>query len=150
MKTSLYRVLLPSKYVLVFEEVKRYLPDAYRTPQAFLALLTNGTTLSFELGDFQGAFWLTDVFVGWKAGIHIVLWQKELFGRSAEAKQVIRELMHFYSLQRLEAFIPITMRSAGRYAERCGFKMEGILRQATIYDGVMTDMVAYSVIRGEE
>jgi len=104
----------------------------------------------FEVGDFQGTFWLTDIIVGWKAGIHAVLWDKQYLGKSELAKAVLADLMRLLKLQRLEAFIPVTMRAAGRYAERVGFKFEGILRRAAYYDGQLVDLAAYSIIKGEE
>jgi len=144
--------MAPAALGPVYNKVARYLPDLYRSPEAFYSLYAMKGSMFFEVGAFQGAFWLTEVIIGWKANIHIVLWDKAYLGKKwiPVTRQIMYELLDLFQLQRLEAFIPTTLISAGRYAERIGFKLEGILRKAAVRDGQLTNVAAYSLIKGED
>jgi len=149
MRNDIYTFLSPDKLAQTYEKVVQYLPDVYRSPEAFLSLYSAKSSLFFEVGDFAGVFWLTDIWVGWKACVHIVLWGKEFRGMPTIAGEVLAELMDLLKLQRLEAFVPTNMRGACSYTERVGFEPEGVLRRAARYDGKVVDLAAYSIIRGE-
>lgn len=130
----------------VFEKVKKYLPDMLRTPEAFSSMYAAGNTMFLEVGAFGGVFWLSDIIMGWRAEIHVVLWDKEVKGQYKEAQGVIKWLFGFLRLKRLEAYVPTREKKACEYAERLNFTMEGILRKRAIYDGDYVDVAAYSIL----
>ena len=146
MKTEL-TLLEPGLLAASFAKVEAYLPDALRSIEAWCSL---PSTTRFEVGQFQGLVWLTDVIVGWKADIHVVIWDDEFRHRADLGKQVVQDLIKLFKLQRLSAFIPVTNEIAMRYAEKCGLHLEGVLRKAAIYDGGYIDIAAYSWAQGDD
>jgi len=133
----------------VYKKVEKYLPDMLRTPGAFFGFCGNGNTMTFEVGQFQGVFWLSNIVIGWRATIHIVLWDKEVKGQYKRAQEIIRELFQLLRLKRLEIQVPERNERACKYAERLGFEMEGVLRKHAIYDGDYVDVAVYSILREE-
>jgi len=144
-----YCYLLPHKAPEVFEKVKQYLPDNLRTLEAFLYLYNLQTSAFFEVGDFEGVFWLSDLIPGDRANAHIVLWGENVRKQHARARQVLKELFQLYSLQRLQAFIPVINEAACSLADSLGFTLEGVLRKFDRYDGVRVDIAVYALLKEE-
>jgi len=144
-----YRVLAPELVKKTFEKVKLRLPDALRTPEAFAALYFDPASMFFEIGDFEGVFWLANMRLGNKAVGHIVLWDEKWKGKYQLAKEVIRFIFQLLNLQRLEAFVPTKNTKACKYAERLGFTLEGVLRRFDRYDEQYVDVAAYSLLKEE-
>jgi len=144
-----YRLLAPELVKKTFEKVKQHLPDALRTPEAFAALYMARGSMFFEIGDFEGVFWLVNVALGHKAVGHIVLWAEKWKGKYQLAKEVIHEIFRLLNLQRLEAFIPTLNEKACKYAEKLGFTLEGVLRRFDRYDERYVDIAVYSLLKEE-
>lgn len=153
-----FKVLLPDQLGLVYQKALKTLPDVYKAPEAFFALYALRDSLFLEVGDFDGAVWLLNIIPGWKASIHIVLWEpisairknakKALvLGQYNTAKIVIRELFYFLRLQRLDCYIPVRAKGACRYAENVGFTMEGIMHKAGCYNSTYVDIATYAIFK---
>jgi len=144
-----YRVLLPTTVEATYGKVAKYLPDMWKDAGAFYALYSAKDSAFFEVGTFDGAFWLTNLIPGWKATAHVVLWGKDVLKQPERAKQIVRELFNMFSLKRMDSFIPARNRGAQRYAEKLGFSMEGVLRKQAIYNGEPEDVAVYSILKEE-
>jgi len=140
-------ILLLDQLGIVFEKMLSYLPDSLRSFDSFLALYQAPTSAFFEVGEMEGAFWLTSIIPGWKADGHLILWGKKVLRQDERTKKVIQELFHLYKLVRLQAFAPVKMQGACRYAERLGFSMEGVLRKAGLYDNEYVDLAIYALLK---
>lgn len=146
-----YSVLPPESVEEVFKHVRKHLPDSLRDLPTFALLYSSMTTMFFEIGLLGGAFWLTNIHVGWKATAHVVLWDKEVreecLKQVAYPRKVIGDIFQLLRLLRLEAYIPVRKRTACQYAERLGLSMEGILRKFDKYGGDLVDIAVYSLLK---
>jgi hypothetical protein len=146
-----YSVLPPESVEEVFKNVQKHLPDALRSLEAFALLYSSMGTMFFEVGLLGGAFWLTNIRIGWKATAHVVFWDKdvreELLKSVIYTRSIVDDVFQLLRLQRLEAYIPVRKRTACQYAERLGFTMEGILRKFDKYDGDLVDIAIYSLLK---
>lgn len=146
-----YSVLPPESLEVVYENVKKYLPDFLRSPQAFALLYGASDSMFFEIGLLGGAFWLANICIGWKATIHTVLWDKEVreecLHKVTFPRKVIHDIFELLRLQRLEAFVPAAKETTCEYAERLGFSLEGVLRKSGRYDGELVDVAVYSILK---
>lgn len=148
-----YALLRPELLGKVFEKVEKYLPDFLRDPNLFAALYASSRAVFFEVGVFGGVFWLSDIILGRKAVIHVVLWDGDCkdhyLKKHINAKRVVQDIFRLFGLQRLEARIPIRRVKACEFAEAVGFSLEGVLRKAEVYNGETTDLALYSLLREE-
>lgn len=142
-----WRFLNPQSVAVVFEHVRAYLPDGLRDLNIFAQWYLRKDSAFFEVGKLEGACWLVNIQIGWKATCHIVFWAPRLLGHAEDIKWGIREVFRLYDLQRLEAFIPTTNEHACNLADKIGFTMEGTMRKAEYYDGILSDVAAYSLLK---
>jgi len=142
-----YKLLLPDRLKETYEKVAEYLPDIWKDAASFYTLYQSVDSAFFEVGNFDGVFWLTGIIPGWKATGHVVLWSRRVLKQHIRAKEVIRELFSLYSLKRLDSYIPIRLRGAQRYAERLGLSLEGVLRKQALFNGGPEDIAVYSLIK---
>ena len=136
-----YRFLSPTELPRVVPKLLRWIPDRYRNVGTL-----NGVTL-FEVGILGAIFWLSDIVVGWRANVHVVILDRTLLGKATEAARVCVDLMRLYQLHRLEACVPTMNVLACRYAERVGFALEGVLRKAEIWNNEVTDLAIYALLK---
>ena len=138
-----YYVMDPRNVNNAYQKVVKYLPDVIRNPEIFAAIYSRKDSMFFEVGDMQGAFWLTEVVLGWKATIHVVLWDEAVRNQHARVREVILELVRLLRLKRLQAFIPIKNQAAVQLAERMTFLVEGVMRDFEFYDEECVDIGIY-------
>lgn len=85
-----------------------------------------------------------------KAYSHILLWDKLALGMPTIGRAAMRRLVETVpDLEKLEAVIPMTNPRALLYAERLGFKREGLQRAATRREGKPVDIMLYGLTREE-
>jgi RimJ/RimL family protein N-acetyltransferase len=144
-----YRFLLPELVGDVFEHVKDFIPDNQRNLQAFIQLFLAKDSMFMEVGDFQGVFWFTDIIPGWKANVHVVLWDEAVHHQHASALTFLRELAFKLRLKRINAFIPEHNEAAQKYASRLGFQHEGLIHYGDRYDGKLQDIHVFGLF-GED
>lgn len=140
--------ILPVEYIdEAYRRSFKSLPDILKKPGVFATMVGSRSTVLFELGDFDGVFWLSDLIIGWKANIHIVIWGKDSMRRYTEAIKILEDILRLFLLKRIQAFIPVHNKLACHYAEKMGFRMEGVLRKVEIYDGEAVDVCAYGLLK---
>jgi len=142
-----YHLLTPEKLAVTFTQVKGTLPDSVRDIGIFAQLYWAKTSAFFELGNLEGALWLVNISIGWKAIIHLVLWGERLRHRVNDAREILRELMDLFQLCKVEAYIPVTNEAALKFTIKAGFVKEGILKQWDRYDGQLVDIAVYSILK---
>lgn len=144
-----WRFLSPEQVEPTYEHAKDYLSDNLRNVQAFAQLYLQKDSLFFEVGDFQGAFWLTRIVPGWKADVHVVLWDPEVRKQYSTALSFIKDLAKKLKLRRINAYIPAHLEGALKYAVRVGFQQEGVIHYGDYYDGVLRDVYMYGLFGGD-
>ncbi len=71
-------------------------------------------------------------------------------GYGSEAKSLLlRYAFQTLGLNRIESKILCYNRASLRYAEKCGYRQEGVLRQASYKNGQFHDLVVLSILREE-
>lgn len=135
-----YRFLTPEQVQATYEHVKDFLPDSLRNLQIFTQLYLSKDSMFFEVGDFQGVFWLTAIVPGWRADIHVVLWDDAVRKHHADAIRFLRDLAFKLRLKRINAYIPAHLEPALKYAMRVGFQQEGLIHFGDFYDGTFRDI----------
>lgn len=143
-----HRLMLPEQIRDAYERVRDYLPDSLKNINAFVGLFLQKDSLFIELGDYQGMLWFTNLIPGWKANVHVVLWDEKLHGRSDEAREILNFYRRFLRLRRLSAYVPDRPEYANavRYCEKIGFRYEGLLKYVDQYDEQLTDIHSYVLI----
>lgn len=127
------------------------LPDAFQDPNTFFQFFVHPQTAFYELGPGEGYFWLSGIIPGWKASVHLVIWGKSFLGQAAipTIRQVIKDVMSLYQLKRLDGWIPVTNILACNFAAKAGFTLEGIHKKYEKYQGVLTDVAVYALLKEE-
>jgi RimJ/RimL family protein N-acetyltransferase len=143
------RVLLPTQVQQVYDAVKDHMPDHWRSLDAFAQLYLTPSSAFFEVGEFEGVVWLTNLIIGRSANIHIVMWDSRIADKLPLARKRIEELMDMFRIRRLSAWIPIHATKAQTLAEALGFQLEGVLRIAEQYNNQLVDLHAYSLLKEE-
>lgn len=144
-----YYFLHPDLLEETFNRVKEHIPDCLKQPAAFHSLYAAGNSMFFEVGDFEGVFWLSDIILGVSANAHIVLWGDEVKKKHGRAKEIVSDLINLLKLRRLSAYIPTFNEAACEYAEALGFTLEGNLRKFTYYNGELRDVSVFSLLSEE-
>lgn len=144
-----YGALLPSQLEKVYDEIVKFLPDSFRSKEAFLSMYLSKSCEFFEIGDFQGVFWFANLVRGWQATVHIVIWDDAARGQVDRARGILHQLMDIYRLKRLTAIIPETLPEAIAYAEKIGFVNEGSHPYGDMYDGLYVTMYDYALFPKE-
>lgn len=105
----------------------------------------------FEIGDFQGVLLITDMFIGLRAEVSVIIWDRKGLGlaRAEGPKDVMKWLMQTFQLQRLEAKVPVTNTLALAYDKKIGFVEEGTLRNYIQRGGKWEDVRQLSLLRRE-
>ena len=146
------KLLLPEHLEEVFRQSYSSLPDSVKNIRTFYGLYADKRCVFFDVGNMGGAMWLANLQIGFKASIHLVLWEKDLLGRPGDAKLVLKDIMDMFSLKRVEVYIPAGLRFsrlACRYAEKVGMVLEGVLRKSEFYGGERVDIYVYSILLEE-
>lgn len=71
-------------------------------------------------------------------------------GYGSEAKELLlRHAFQTLGLNRAESKVLTYNQASLRYAEKCGYRREGVLRQAIYKDGQFHDVIVLSILRSE-
>ncbi len=100
-----------------------------------------------------GSIAISDInWVDRSAGTGTLVGQKQDRGRGygTEAKELLlRYAFQTLGLNRVESKVLAYNQASLRYAEKCGYRREGILRQAIYKNGQYHDLIIHSVLREE-
>jgi hypothetical protein len=144
-----YHVLQHIQLKPLYEHAEKYLPDRLRSFDAFLQLYFRKDVMFFEIGDFAGAFWLTDIIPGWRAGVHIITWDEAAKHQSARSRAVLLEVMSLFRFRKLCAFVPTHFEAVARFTEKVGFITEGVEKLGDYYDGRIVDLLILAFFKEE-
>ncbi len=121
-------------------------------PDSFVMQLFHADTLTLQLGDC-GIVSLREIIPYGNANIHFIFWKKVAI---REALKLVRPLLYGllnndpYHLKRITACIPAEVAETTEHAAQVlGFKLEGRMRKATMYENKYYDFLIYGLLREE-
>lgn len=115
----------------------------------FLNKLRSSDTVWLEREDGNGLLYLTNVVPGLSATGHVIYWDKRLRGREEFTMDCIRWMMGIIPLEKLNLFLPAYALAARAFADRLGFKREGIIRRWSKSDGKLFDIFVFGMTKEE-
>jgi hypothetical protein len=123
------------------------MPDVQRTVESFERVLYSENVVWYHGPTPQSFIYLTGVMPGLGASFHAL----NLDGRRVLAdltglRQTVKEIMAENDLPRLVVYVPAPLTAVTRAAKDIGFKQEGRLRRATIFNGKATDLVVLGIL----
>lgn len=100
-----------------------------------------------------GNVYLTDLnYVNRTAESHILIGNKKYWGQGY-AREALLQILHYgfeeRGLNRVEARINADNVASLRMHEKCGYKRDGVLRQAVFKNGRFKDVVVMSILKEE-
>jgi hypothetical protein len=134
------------KQTICFDDISKDRGDI------FAARLASPNTAAFEFND-AGLVMVESIVPRLMGVVHWYLWdpkkvtETELveFGR-----EICAHVMDVYQLHRLCAAPPMFNKLALRVAQRVGFKYEGTMRQAFLYQGLYHDVQMWGLLRQDQ
>ncbi|KKL69461.1 hypothetical protein LCGC14_2114720 [marine sediment metagenome] len=119
-------------------------------PDAFVMQLFRSDTLTLKLGNY-GMVSLREMVPYGNANIHFIFWDRAPIKESLELiKLLLYGLLNNdpYHLRRLTACIPAEIAKPTEHAAQVlGFKLEGRMRKAAIYNSKYYDFLIYGLLR---
>lgn len=127
--------------------------------QGFLSFILEAGALWWEIVDLEadetvGLMYITDVtvenqiMVG-QATWHAFVWDAKAGPRRPVLRAAIKALFEKFRFHRLQAEIPLHFGGVIRSAKKLGFREEGRMRQARMYNGVRYDALMMSILSHE-
>lgn len=117
-------------------------------PQSNIQGLLSNTPFTFSLGR-GGVLYFAPMVPGLGGVAHIFVWDPMYFRRQALIRAVLRYSFKKWDLQRISATIPTRNTLAIRYAQSIGFKREGTMRRAVLYNGGADDSALLGILPEE-
>lgn len=137
------------KYFVSREYEKKWVSDAIQNPE-------NSLRLAICLKEDHrhiGLVYLTDIDQNnGSAQCGILIGERSVWGMGIGPEAVLLILHHgFYTLglTRVEARQLLSNKASRRVLEKCGFKLEGVMRKAVFKDGRHQDLNLFSILREE-
>ena len=108
----------------------------------------NGNSLFYELPEYGGVFGFRDIIPRFKAHVVFKIWSPEVWthGLVKESKDLISKVMEIYELKRLSS--QTADERIVRIGEMVGFKVEGILKNAYMWNGNLFDLKLIGITGG--
>jgi hypothetical protein len=105
----------------------------------------------WEMGDEEGIYYLTDILVGVRATVNIVVFprSKRWLRKRTPHHQMFAYVMRVYNLTRLQAAISADNTLSNRLALALGMHHEGVMRDYGYVQSVLKDFNLYSLTREE-
>jgi len=119
--------------------------------QVFITHLTQRPDAYFMRLGQVGLWYLTGIQLHFCANVNVVFWDKK-FGR--DRRDVVQYLcgnaFDMFDLQRLQAIVPAANRPLRTQLTRCGFREEGVLRNAWLDGSGVQDLHVLGMLRSEK
>jgi len=124
--------------------------DYSKNVNAFMQLFYAPTSYFWEIPG-KGLFYFTDVIPKHMGFCHLVVYHKDAMRQYGLLKTILKQVMDhpYLQLKRMNAFIPSNNRKAIWLARSLGFRREGLLREWSLRDGRLVDIVALGLLRKE-
>lgn len=124
-------------------------PD-YAKDWAYVAwLLTQSDMQLYRLDGHSAWIYLTDITPGVEATMHALNLEGQAGVDRPAARKEILSAMREFNLHRLTVTIPAAFHKLNAATKELGFRREGKMREAAIYDGKYVDMNVYGLMRRE-
>ncbi len=131
-------------------------PDSILATKGFMDMMTDERTLIFEIGEFDGVVYFTDIMlpsdveqVDRVAQVHIYMWNPKQYRQPEIIAEIIGQFMAATKVHRVFAEIPFRNSMAVHLAEAVGFKKIGRLRQRVLYRGQWDDSWLFDVLASD-
>ncbi len=156
-----YRIVEPTQENIgalygKFHQNKEHFPDSLLDLSTFIEIMTAGDSVLYEVGDFAGVVYFTDVCTPEDvpmgdaiAQTHIFLWDKDYLGKSVILRKLGLDFMARFGIHRLFAEIPPENVMATRLAELVGFKRVGVLRERERHGDKMVDSQLFDALQSD-
>ena len=97
-------------------------------------------SLFYELPEYGGVFGFRDIIPGFKAHVVFKIWSPEVWthGLVKESKDLMSKVIEIYELKRLSS--QTADERIVRISEIVGFKVDGVLKNAFMWNGELFDM----------
>lgn len=118
-------------------------------PYRFSQILAAESSRAFELGDFGGIIYFTNITPKGNAFANIAIWDEELLGRPELGVAAGLAVARAFDLHRLDATIIELNTPAITYATKLGFQHEGTIREVVWYNDHWENLVYLGVLRDE-
>jgi RimJ/RimL family protein N-acetyltransferase len=107
------------------------------------------TGLIWDVDDV-GILYLAEIKPGQSAQAHFTFWDRRLRGREKLIREACRHVMDELQLHRITVEIPLYATPTMKFVENnLGFKKEGRMREAVLYNGDWFDVNLYSILDHE-
>jgi len=115
----------------------------------FLGLFLRPDTWWLEREDGNGILYLTNIQPRLSAQAHVIYWDKKLRGREAFTMNCLLFAVNAFDLKKVNLTLPDYAGAAIAFAERIGFKREGLLRNWSYSNSKLYSVYWYGMTREE-
>lgn len=116
--------------------------------EAFVRDMINPDSVVLKTGDY-GICRISDVLVNRDAEVHLAFWDRRFRGRLEECQQANKWIFDKLGLQRLTIIVPAIATNTQHFIKALGFKREGVMRDAWMYDGKFMNLHVFGILREE-
>lgn len=124
-------------------------PDYARDWSYVAWLLTQSDMQLYRLEGHRSWIYLTNITPGVEATMHALNLEGQGGVDPPAARQEILNAMREFNLHRLTVTIPAAFHKLNAATKKLGFRREGKMREAAVYDGKYVDMNVYGLMRRE-
>jgi len=139
-----YRVLFGEE---VRDDYRKFLSTLFRQENGLIQL--NG--LFYMVDDMVGTYYATNIKPGLDATVHYSFFDGRHHGRVDMTKRMLVYFFKMYDFQRLTVILPkyATKKTHNFVHKSLGFKEEGRIRNATLFDGEYFDVTIFGILKDE-
>lgn len=116
--------------------------------RSFTKFILSVNTIILKVGDI-GIVYITDLIPGDSAQGHFLFWDRVSAGRHRVILASLQWVMDHFDLYRVGMEVPRHAYNALHRIYKIGFRVEGILRGAQLFDHVRHDIFLFGVLRDE-
>ena len=134
----------------VFARHASIFDDSVRTAGFFWKMFSAPDTMVWEVPG-RAVYYITEIIPGHMAFVHLIVYNKDAMRQYGLVRDLIRTVMDHPMLQlkRVNAFIPASNHKAIWFARTIGFRREACLRQWTMRNGELINMIGLGLLRKE-
>ena len=124
-----------------------FVEDDSRNPEVFVQKFLDPRSVILEID--EGFMLMKKIVPGLSGEIHFTFFDRKLSPRANLMKECLVWAFLTYNLERVETTVADYARAVRHFAEKMGFKEEGILRNKARHNGRLIDVYIYSILKKE-